>query len=185
MGLDFEHLNHDVRLWRLNMRLSKHVRSPFSVVDEVSGLTFASGTARLLPAVERLHQQLFRQPLLGWLRWVYRFRAPELMTVALTAQGELAGYDLFMFNAAEVPDNIIHELYLGVAPAFQGQGLSTRLRRCAGDSYDHGRLSAISTLAARDDIKALRSAQKSGFAITKFSAKPPAHYLLRPLIKRQ
>ena len=37
---------------------------------------------------------------------------------------------------------------------------------------------------SNDNIKALRTAQKAGFAITKTSAKPLAHYLFKHLTRR-
>ncbi|MBO8415452.1 MAG: GNAT family N-acetyltransferase [Proteobacteria bacterium] len=180
---DFEHLKHDVSLWSFNMRRSRHIRR--REVKTEDGFTFAPGSAKYLPEIEKLHLQLFRKGLLGWLRWVYKFRAPELISVLLNDKGELVGYDMFMFNTAEDGLNIIHELYVGIAPAYQGQGLAVKLRRYSKDCYDHGVLSAISTLAGVYDIKALRTAQKAGFFITKRSAKPPAHYLICNLTKRQ
>ncbi len=179
---DFHHLQHDFKLWQLNLRLSRHLRGPFR--REEDGFIYASGALRYLKDVEKLHMQLFRKPLLGWLTWVYRFRAAQLMTLLLSPSGELVGYSLCMFNAAEASEHIVHEVYVGIAPTYQGRGLSIKLRRAVAESYNHGHLSAISTLAGVDDIKALRSAQKAGYAITKFSAKPPAHYLVHPLTRR-
>lgn len=181
--MDFHHLSHDFRLWQLNMQLSKHARAPFERVED--GITYRSGKASDLKDIDAVHQQLFRLPMLGWLRWVYRFRMPELATIARDSRGALVGYSLCMFNVSEVPEHLIHEIYIAITPDFQGKGLAVKLRRIAAQSYDHGRFAGMSTLAGVDDIKALRTAQRAGFAITKFSAKPPAHYLLYPLTKRQ
>ena len=74
---------------------------------------------------------------------------------------------------------------MGVDPAYQGQGLSTKLRQYSISCYDFGVLSAISTVAGVDDIKAIRSAQKAGFVIVKASAKPPGHYMVRSLMKKR
>lgn len=179
----FDHLKHDISLWSFNMRMSKRIKRHEVRVED--GFTFKPADASLLPQIEKLHLQLFRKGLLGWLRWVYRFRAPELISVIVNDKGELVGYDAFMFNTAEAGECIIHELYVGIAPEYQGQGLAVKLRRYSKDCYDHGVLRAVSTLASLDDIKALRTAQKAGFYITKRSAKPPAHYLICNLTKRQ
>ncbi len=179
---DFHHLTHDYKLWRLNVRLAAGIRKPFS--KQVGDFSIASGKSSDLKAVLYLHQELFHAPLLGWLKWVYRLRASELMTVLRNGQGQIIGYSLCMFNVAEVGQHIVHEVYVGIAPAYQGQGLATLLRRAVVESYNHGSLRAISTLAPLDDVKALRSAQKVGYAIVKYAAKPPAYYLLHALSKR-
>ena len=89
-----------------------------------------------------------------------------------------------MFQEVEYEQQIIHEIYLAVDPEYRGRGISTKLRRYSLESYDHGSLKAVSTLAGFDDIKALRSAQHCGFSIEKSSAKPPAFYLIKYLTSR-
>ncbi len=89
-----------------------------------------------------------------------------------------------MFNEVEVEARIIHEQYLGIAPEYQGRGLSVQLRRYSLNCYAQGTLRGASTLARETDLKALRSAQKAGYAITRMSAKPPAYYLYQSLSER-
>lgn len=175
------HLNRDVRLWRMNMRLSRHIRKQITRKD--GDLTFTFGTAAKLKEIESLHAQCFRQLMVPWLKWVYKFRMNELCGMVLDKEGKVVAYDLFMFQEAEQDQGIIHEIYVAVAPEYQGQGLSTKLRQFSLECYDDGCLKGASTLAGFDHVKALRSAQKSGYAITKSSAKPPAHYLYRPFHK--
>ncbi|MCR5537446.1 MAG: hypothetical protein K6F05_08615 [Succinivibrio sp.] len=168
--------------WQLNVRMSKRIRQP--KVEQFEGYTFSAARKEDLKAIEALHLMLFRQPMVRWLRFLYKVRPSELIGVVKNAQGELCGYDCFMFNEVEVQDRIIHEQYVGIAPKFQGQGLSTRLRRYSISCYDDGFITGVSTLAPEHDIKALRSAQKSGYAIIKMSAKPPAYYLYQKLHAR-
>ncbi len=174
---ELEHLRHDWSLWLFNLQQCRGlIRQRHRVCAD--GFTFAPATTRQLPAVEELYRQLFGRPLLGWLHWVYRFRAAALISVLQNSDGAVIGFDAFMFNRAEEGAGIIHELYLGIAPAYQGQGLAVKLRRYSLDTYNHGSLKAVSTLAALNDLKALRTAQHAGFYIAKRSAKPPAHYLI-------
>ena len=177
-----EHLNRDLKLWRMNIRMSRQIRRQ----DELSedGLIYRPGRAEDLKQIDELHIRVFRQPMVGWIRFVYRFRAPQLIGVVTDGDGQLVGYDAFMFNEVEYRERIIHEQYVAVAPAYQGKGISTKLRRYSIASYDDGFLTGVSTLAQEHDIKALRSAQKSGYAITKMSAKPKAYYLFIPLRAR-
>lgn len=174
-----EHRMRGFALFRENLRRSRGIRR--DLAGQCGELSFRRGRRSDLKRVEQLYNCVFRIPMPGWLRWVYMFRAPELMSVAESRDGSLAGFDLFMFQEAEFGQGIVHELYVAVAPAWQGQGVSTKLRRYSARCYDQNVLRGISTLAPFDDIKALRSAQGAGFAITKASAKPPAHYLFMAL----
>ncbi len=176
------HLGRDLKLWKMNMRLSKGVRRNLEANED--GYLFRPAKASEFAALERLHLSIFRKPIVNWLRWVYKFRAPQLITVAIDKTGAIAAYSMFMFNESEENDRIIHELYVAVRPDLQGQGLSSKLRRFAVSAYDHGTLKGVSTLAAEHDIKALRSAQKSGYGIVKMAAKPPAYYLYQSLTPR-
>ena len=73
---------------------------------------------------------------------------------------------------------------MGVRHEYQDKGIGVKLRQYSSQCYDEGYLDGISTLADFDNIKALRTAQKAGFAITKTSAKPLAHYLFKHLTRR-
>lgn len=179
LGHTIYHMKRDVRLWRDNMRLSRGVRK--QLTRQEGDYCFTFGTTAQLKELEQLHLQIFHQSIVSWLKWVYRFRMNELCGLVLDAQGRIVAYDLFMFQEVEQDQGIIHEIYVGVRPSHQGQGWSTRLRRFSLECYDQGTLKGVSTLAGFNDVKALRSAQKSRFAITKASAKPPAYYLYRPL----
>lgn len=178
-----EHLRQGIALFRSNLRMSKGIRRNLTRTDE-DGFVYRCGERKDLKDIEYLQIRIFRKPLLTWMVWLYRWRLPELSGVVLSPDGKLAGYDLFMFNEAEYGQKIVHELFVAVAPEFQGRGISTKLRRFSVECYDDNVLKGVSTLAGYNDIKALRSAQKSGFAITKSSAKPPAYYMFVPLIPR-
>lgn len=183
LGHEAQHLKKAFALWRMNMKMSKNLRQNDEVY-KIDNFTFKNASPKYLHKIEALHLQLFRQPFFNWLRFIYRFRVQELGSIIVDEKDRVIAYDLFMFNESEYKDNILHELYVGVAPSYQGQGLATRLRKFSVDKYNYGRLNALSTVAAEYDIKALRSAQKAGFSIAKKSLKPPAHYLVLPLIKR-
>lgn len=176
------HIAHGIKMWRLNMALAQMLKHHNLIED--GHFTFKSADSYYLRQIEFLHLSLFKEPMPEWLRWVYRFRLYELGSVIVNEEDRVIAYDLFMFNAGEYREHILHELYVGVDPEFQGQGLSTLLRQFSASMYNYGRLSAISTVASEYDIKALRSAQKSGFSITKRSLRPPGHYLLLNLVRR-
>lgn len=172
------HLSRNFQLWRMNQSLGRQVMRR-EMQEQFGEYTLTFGSAKYLKEIERMHVRLFREPMLNWLVWLYRFRAANLMSIALDKQGRVRGYECFMFNEAEVADRIIHEVYIGVLD--EGVGLATALRKFSIESYDFGNLQGVSTVAATHDIKALRSAQKAGFAITKQSLKPPGRYLFKPL----
>lgn len=179
-----EHRLRGIRLFRENLKRARGIR--LDLEDRCGELLFRRGRRSDLRQVEELYSRVFRIPMPDWLRWTYMFRMGELASIAEDSEGRVAGFDLYMFQEAEFGQGIVHELYLAVDPSWQGRGISTKLRRYSARCYDHGVLQGISTLALFGDIKALRSAQGAGFAITKASAKPPAHYLflaLSPSVK--
>ncbi|MBQ2382359.1 MAG: GNAT family N-acetyltransferase [Succinivibrio sp.] len=154
-------------------------------LEEKDGdFTFKTGSSKYLKQIENLHIGLFREPLYPWLVWLYRFKAHELMSVIVDKDDNVIGYDLFFFQPSEKNEKVIHELYVGVKTEYQDRGFGVKLRQFSSKCYDDGYLDGISTLASLDNIKALRTAQKAGFAITKMSAKPVAHYLFKNLFRR-
>ncbi len=171
-----------MKLVRLNLKRARGIRSDYSMTED--GFTYKRGGSEYLREIELLHIALFGQPLLGFLRLIYRFMARELMSVVVDDKGRLIAYDLFFFEPSELDKNILHELYVGVRSDYQNRGVGVKLRRYSASCYDNSSLEGLSTLAHFDNIKALRSAQKSGYAIQKKSAKPPAYYLYLPLNKR-
>lgn len=172
------HLSRNILLWNMNQRLSRQIKRK-NITQQYGDYTLAIGQVKHLKEIERLHLSLFREPMLGWLVWLYRFRAQNLLSVALNSEGKVIGYECFMFNEAEINDHILHEVYVGVSE--EGKGIATALRKFSIETYNFGNLNGISTVASVHDIKALRSAQKAGFAITKQSLKPPGYYLFKPL----
>lgn len=171
-----------MKVFRLNLKRARGIRSDLSISD--GGFTYKRGGSSYLREIELLHIALFGAPLLGFLRFIYRFCAPELMSVVVDENDKLIAYDLFFFEPSEIELNVLHELYVGVRADYQNRGIGVKLRRYSASCYENSSLEGLSTLAHFDNIKALRSAQKSGYAITKKSAKPPAYYLYRPLHKR-
>lgn len=172
---------------RFNMKRAYKIRRDLTEQVEVGEgvtLTFKRGEAKYLKQVENLHLELFRQPLYPWLVWLYRFRSKELISIVVDNNDKVIAYDLFFFQPVEANQKVIHELYVGVEYKYQDKGIGVKLRQYSSKCYDEGYLDGISTLAAFDNIKALRTAQKSGFAITKTSAKPLAHYLYKHLTRR-
>ena len=160
---------------------SRNLRKDSSVNE--GELTFRRGNRGDLEKIVALHNTIFSRPFLDWLLILYKVRASELVSVAENKSGDIVAYDIYMFEPSEIKDNILHDLYVGVHPDYQNQGLAGKLRRYSADCYDGGMLSGLSTLAPFSNVKALRSAQKAGYAITKASAKPAAYYLFRYLKK--
>ncbi len=164
-----------------NLIKARNLRA--DLVKNEDELLFRRGERGDLKKIVALHNSLYSRPFLDWLLKLYRLKASELISVAVNRQGKLVAYDLFMFEPAEIKENILHELYVGVDPAYQNQGIAGRLRKYSAECYDQGRVNGLSTLAPFSNVKALRSAQKAGYAITKASAKPAAYYLFRYLKK--
>ncbi len=183
MSHALQHLKRDMSLFKLNRKMAVDLRDPAFMVEEGDYVIAAAAPAQL-KEIEALHLRVFGSPLPDWMAWVYKIRIGQLVTVALKGD-VIAGYDAFIFNPGEADDLILHEPFVGVDPVFQGRGVGAMLRKRASQSYEHGRLKGLSTVAPYDDIKALRSAQNAGFAILKASAKPPGHYLLKPLTPRK
>lgn len=173
-----QHLSRNIKLWNMNQHLARQLMRK-NITQQYGEYMLAIGNVKYLKEIERLHTHLFREPMLNWLVWLYRFRAPQLLSMALNSKNELVGYECFMFNEAEIKDHILHEVYVGVSD--EGKGIATALRKFSIETYDFGNIKGISTVASMQDIKALRSAQKAGYAITKQSIKPPGHYLFKPL----
>ena len=153
-----------------------------NIVNE-GELTFRCAGRGDLEKIVALHNTIFSRPFLDWLLILYKLRASDLISVAVNKSGEIVAYDIYMFEPSEMKDNILHELYIGVHPDYQNQGIAGKLRRYSADCYDGGKVDGLSTLAPFSNVKALRSAQKAGYAITKASAKPAAYYLFRYLKK--
>lgn len=170
------------KVFRYNVKRSKDIRNDYSYTE--NGLTFKRGEIKYLKAIQNLHLELFRHPLYPFLVWLYRFRMRELVSVVVDENDNLIAYDLFMFQPVEKDLKVIHEIYVGVRHKYQDKGIGVKLRQYSSQCYDEGYLDGISTLADFDNIKALRTAQKAGFAITKTSAKPLAHYLFKHLTRR-
>lgn len=159
------------------MKLSLGIRQ--DKTQEIDGITYRLAKQSDYKEITALHNRLFGTSIVSWLAWLYRFRLKELGSVAQDREGKIIAYDLFMFNDSEKKDGIIHEIYVGVIPSYQGRGISTKLRTFSLSTYEHGTLKGASTIAKHNDIRALRSAQKSGYAIVKESIKPVGHYLLK------
>lgn len=177
-----EHISRDLRLWRINHKMSKNLRD-ITLEQEDGDILYKCASISDLKELESLHLNLFRAPLISWIRYVYRFRAPQLISIAIDKKSnKIIGYDMYIFNESEVAQRIIHNVYVGVKSEYQGQGISTKLRKFSLNSYNQGVLLGASTISGFDDIKALRSAQKAGFYITKQSAKPRGHYLFYKFI---
>lgn len=68
-----------IKIFRKNLKLSKGIRKTDVIKD--GDLIFRPGTARDLRQIELLHLELFRFPLYGFLSWIYRFRARDLVSV--------------------------------------------------------------------------------------------------------
>ncbi len=174
-----EYVTH-LKIVILNIFKARHLRSDLVIKDK---FTFRRGGNDDLKKIVALHNSLYSRPFLDWLLMLYRYKASELISVATDENGEIVAYDLFMFEPSEMKSDVLHELYVGVAPSYQDQGIAGSLRKYSASCYDNGCLSGLSTLAPFSNVKALRSAQKAGYAITKASAKPAAYYLFRYLKK--
>lgn len=182
--MELHHMTHSIKLWHLNHKLARRIHRK-KESQSFNDYTFVVGDGRYIKEIQRLHFMIFRQPMLNWLVWLYRFDMENLVSLILDKEGKVIGYECFMFNEVEIKDHILHEVYVGVLPEFQGQGLATALRQYSIRSYNFGNLLGLSTVAVNNDIKALRSAQKAGYAITKQSLKPPGQYLFIPLTQER
>lgn len=178
--MELHHIREHLRLWQMNQHCARRVMRKHNT-EQFGELTFCTGQVKHLKEIQALHLRLFKVPMLNWLVWLYRFRSPQLVSLALNKEGKVVGYECFMINESEVSENILHSVYVGVDEAYQGKGVATALRSYSIRSYDFGNLTALSTVAGTHDIKALRCAQKAGYAIEKASLKPPGHYLVRHL----
>ena len=178
--MTFRNLQAELKLWQQNQKYARQIMRKHTT-QQFGEFTICTGNAKYLKEIQRLHLHLFRDPIPRWLVWLYRFRASDLMTIALDKNGKVAAYQCFMMNEHEISQHIIHEVYVAVSDSYQGKGLATALRRFSIESYDFGNLLAISTVARTNDIKALRSAQKAGFTFEKMSVKPPGQYLIKHL----
>ncbi|MGN0901953.1 MAG: GNAT family N-acetyltransferase [Succinivibrio sp.] len=171
-----------IKLVAYNIRRGSGVRNDYTETD--GELTLKRGAVKYLKQIELLHLELFRFPLFPWLSWIYRFRARDLVSVVVDKNDQVVAYDLFFFEPSEANEKFIHEIYVGVKYEYQDKGLGVKLRMYSSKCYDNGYLDGISTLAAHDNIKALRTAQKAGFGIVKESVKPRAMYLVKRLTRR-
>lgn len=175
-----EHFFRDRRLLKIHKELAVNLRYD---EDEVfKSYTLRAARKADLKDIFVLYKKIFGVELLSFLNKIYRHCYSELISVAAADTGKIVGIDLFMFQEAELGKDILHELYVGIDPEYQHQGLAAALRAYSVKTYRlGGKLKGLSTLAPFDDIKALRTAQRAGYAITKASAKPPAYYLYQAI----
>ncbi len=178
-----EHFLRDRRLLKIHKELAVNLRKD---KDEIfKSYTLRAARKEDLKDIFILYKKIFGVDLLSFLDKIYRHCHAELISVAVTDTGRIVGIDLFMFQEAELGKDILHELYIGIDPEYQHQGLAVALRAYSVKAYRlGGKLKGLSTLAPFDDIKALRTAQRVGYAITKASAKPPAYYLYQALASK-
>lgn len=185
MGLmhTLHHLKRDRELVILNKGLAQGVRD-LDLAYELDGFLFTHAEPSMLKELEDLHHKLYGAALVPWIGKLYKSCAEELVSVILNKEGRIAGYEMFIFNEGEYKARLIHSAFLGIAYKHQGQGLSTKLRQYSIKCYDKNQLAGISTVAAVDNIKAIRAAQKAGFVIQKASVKPPGYYMVTMLMSR-
>ena len=179
---EYHHLSRAFKLWYLNVRAAKSLKQDDNTLylKELK-VVLTNARRKHLKQIVALHRQLYGQNFLKWMYNIYRCKIYELGCVALDEKDNVIGYCLYMFNECELQDKILHEQYVGIVKAYQGLHLSVHLRQFSHSKYKKDAINAISTLAFEGDIKALRSAQKSGFSIVKKSLKPPAFYLIKNL----
>lgn len=98
---------------------------------------------------------------------------------------QLVGLDLFYFNDRDLRERTVHEGFIGVVPAYQGQGLATAMRELAKLHFRSNGLSGISTRITQDNVASLQSALKLGFEVVDgvfdASAGYEKYYLVCPL----
>ncbi len=176
-----EHFFRDRRLLRIHRKLAVNLRDKKE--ETFKSYTLRAARKEDLKDIFALYKKIFGVELLSFLNKIYRYCYSELISVAVADSGKIVGIDLFMFQEAELGKDILHELYIGIDPEYQHQGLAVALRTYSIKEYRFGgNLKGMSTLAPFNDIKALRTAQKAGYAITKASAKPPAYYLYQSFV---
>lgn len=175
-----EHFLRDRRLLKIHKNLAVNLRD--NKTEQFKSYTLRVARKEDLKEIFSLYTKIFGVELLSFLNKIYHHCYAELISVATTEQGKIVGIDLFMFQEAELAKDILHELYIGVDPEYQHQGLAVALRAYSVKAYRlGGKLKGLSTLAPFNEVKSLRTAQRVGYAITKASAKPPAYYLYQSL----
>lgn len=104
---------------------------------------------------------------LSWSRrLLYQSVGTRIGFVAVKTQvNEIIGADLFYFNPRDLSENTIHEGFIGVLPAYQGQGVASRLRSHAIEILGKSKLAGISTRISVANAGSFKSADKMGFQV--------------------
>lgn len=75
------------------------------------------------------------------------------------------GVQLFYFNERDHKENTIHEGFVAVAPAYQGQNIASTMRLRSLQHFKHCGLAGVSSRVRSANAASLKSAQKAGFLV--------------------
>ena len=96
--MELHHIREHLRLWQMNQHCARRVMRKHNT-EQFGELTFCTGQVKHLKEIQALHLRLFKVPMLNWLVWLYRFRSPQLVSLALNKEGKVVGYECFMAEA--------------------------------------------------------------------------------------
>ena len=95
-----------------------------------------------------------------WLvSWVFPSRS---ILCAIDSAGRVVGMNLYYFRSEDA-DDVVHEAYVGVASAFQGQGIGSQLRARAHVHFAATPVQGITSNIRADNAPSSRVAYKLGF----------------------
>ena len=116
---------------------------------------------------EQLHQ-LVREgrKLSFWRKTLYRLRGERLCTVAINQNQKLAGFIIYYFREAEIPKDIIHEAFAGIAPDDRGKGLATALTIYSLDQFTNQNLIGVSGYVEKNNTASVKMLQRVGYDIS-------------------
>lgn len=138
------------------------------VANEVSGGVLIRGFRfRDLRQLRQLYLDLNPTGSLSLARFVWGVIGyRRLLIVAEERQSSsLVGLDLFYFNLRDLQEFTVHEGFVGVVPAYRGQGLATKMRITAKRHFQRNGVKGISTRISQNNKPSLMSALKLGFEI--------------------
>jgi len=91
-----------------------------------------------------------------------------LLIVKIKEKGleKIVGMNFYYINKKDFKEKTIHEGFIGVLPAYEGQGLATEMRKIAILHFAKAGFMGISTRVSKGNLGSLRSAEKLGFLPT-------------------
>ena len=88
--MELHHIKEHLRLWQMNQLCARRVVRKHNT-EQFGELTFCTGQVKHLKEIQALDLRVFKVPMLNWLVWLYRFRSPQLVSLALNQEGKVVG----------------------------------------------------------------------------------------------